>query len=123
MLQNMFDIGYFSGLAGSFPTGWSEVDEDKTYPSITSRIPHLQQDEDAESGNEFEGNSTRTGSESSIEDEEQSENTASSMTRMTEESSDEDASLPQQRVSGIFFIVPYPFVPTGCLPWVLLFRL
>ena len=99
MLQNMFEIGFFSGPAGSFPTGWSEVDDDKTYPSISSRIPRQEQDEEAESGNEFERNSLRTGSESSNEDEDQPSNVMPSITRMTDESSDEDATLPQRRVS------------------------
>jgi ubiquitin carboxyl-terminal hydrolase 4/11/15 len=104
MLQNMFDIGYFSGPAGSFPTGWSEVDDDKTYPSISSRIPRQVQEEEAELGNEFESNSPRSGSESSNEDEDQPSNIVPSMTRMTEESSDEDATLPQRRVSESFII-------------------
>lgn len=103
MLQNMFEIGFFSGPAGSFPTGWSEVDDDKTYPSISSRIPRQEQDEEAESGNEFERNSLRTGSESSNEDEDQPSNVMPSMTRMTDESSDEDATLPQRRVSESSF--------------------
>lgn len=103
MLQNMFDIGYFSVPAGSFPTGWSEVDDDKTYPNISSRIPRREQDEEAESGNEFERKSPRTESESSNEDEDQPSNIIPSMTRMTEESSDEDATLPQRRVRVFFY--------------------
>jgi ubiquitin carboxyl-terminal hydrolase 4/11/15 len=112
MLQNMFDIGYFSGPAGSFPTGWSEVDDDKTYPSISSRIPRQIQEEEVELGNEFERNSPRSGSESSNEDEDQPPNIMPSLTRMTEESSDEDATLPQRRVSESFILrrafVPFP---------------
>jgi ubiquitin carboxyl-terminal hydrolase 4/11/15 len=100
VLQNIFDIGYFTGSVGTFPTGWSDLSEDQIYPSISSRLPRSQQDEDAESGNEV--GSTRTGSESSVEDDEPQSNGVSNMTRMTEESSDEDAILPpQRRVSAI----------------------
>lgn len=97
MLQNMFDIGYFSGPVGTFPTGWSELEDDKNYPNIRSRLPRSQQEEEAESVEEFEKSSVKSESESSNEDD---DSTAQNMTRMTEESSDEDAAPPHRRVSG-----------------------
>ena len=103
VLQNMFDIGYFQGPVGTFPTGWNDVDEDKVYTSITSRIPHVQQDEDVESGNEIEEHGNRSESDSSNEDEEQVPHVTSGMTRMAEESSDEDPIPPPRRVSAISF--------------------
>lgn len=109
VLQNIFDIGYFTGPVGTFPTGWSDVSEDQTYPSITSRLPRAQQDEDAESGNEF--GSTRTGSESSVEDDEPQSNEISNMTGMAEESSDEDAILPPHRRVSRISLSHLPHLP------------
>lgn len=93
----MFDLGYFTAPGKSVPTGWSEVDEEKVYPSLASRNPQLQRDEEVDSGNEFDRSSTRTGSEISNEDDEPPSNPISSVTRMEEESSEEDEDLPPKR--------------------------
>jgi len=37
-LQNLFEMKYFSG-GEMVPTGWSSLDENKTYPTISSRMP------------------------------------------------------------------------------------
>lgn len=103
----MFDITYFS-QHGGFPTGWNEVDEDKTFPNITSRLPVQQQEEEAESGNEFERNDTQPASYSSDEDA-----PLSVIPRMTDESSDEDIRPAHQRVSGTDF--HYSFIPPPML--------
>jgi ubiquitin carboxyl-terminal hydrolase 4/11/15 len=103
-LQNMFDLGYFSGPKDSVPTGWSEVDEDRNYPSIASRNPRLQRTYEDESGNDFDMANGRTGSESSNDDDQYPSNTLSSATRMNDESSEEDEpSLPKPNVSRAHF--------------------
>jgi ubiquitin carboxyl-terminal hydrolase 4/11 len=100
----MFDLGYFTGPAGSTPTGWSEVDEDRTYPTIASRNPRLQRNEDDESVNEFDRSSTLTGSETSNDDDELPTNTITSVTRMNDESSEEDEDSPPRPVSEVDFL-------------------
>ena len=100
----MFDLGYFTGPAGSISTGWSEVDEERTYPTIASRNPRPQQNEDAESVNEFDRSSTLTGSETSNDDDELPANTITSVTRMNEESSEEDEDSPPRPVSEVDFL-------------------
>ena len=88
-LQNMFDIGYFTGSKEMIPSGWNVVDEDKIYPPISSRNPQVYQPIDDDSGNGFEDG--RAGSESS--DDELypgTSNAFSSTTRMVDETSDED---------------------------------
>jgi ubiquitin carboxyl-terminal hydrolase 4/11/15 len=86
----MFDIGYFAGSKEMIPSGWNVVDEDKNYPSISTRNPQVYQPVEEDPGNGFEDG--RAGSESS-EDGLYSNGTSngfSSTTRMVEETSDED---------------------------------
>ena len=91
-LQNMFEIGYFAGSNEMVPTGWNVVDEDKTYPAISTRNPQVQQPIDDDSGTGFEDG--RAGSESSDESLVPNGNRnvpASNLTRMADEDeSDED---------------------------------
>ena len=108
----MFDLGYFTGSKELVPSGWNIVDDDKTYPTLSSRNPQLQQSLDEESGNDYDMTNGRAGSESSTDEDNYSSNHFSSNTRMTEEeTSDEDelVSNPQPpRVS------PPIFPPTSC---------
>jgi ubiquitin carboxyl-terminal hydrolase 4/11/15 len=103
-LQNMFDLGYFTGPPETVPTGWSEVDEDRVYPTLASRNPQLRRNEDTESSNEFDRTSIRAGSEISNDDDEHPSNTMSSVTRMNEESSEEDEDPIRTRVSVPIFV-------------------
>jgi len=91
----MFEIGYFAGSNEMVPTGWNVVDEDKTYPAISTRNPQVQQPIDDDSGTGFEDG--RAGSESSDESLVPNGNRnvpASDLTRMADEDeSDEDEDL------------------------------
>lgn len=116
----MFDIGYFAGSKEMIPSGWNVVDEDKTYPSISSRNPQVYQPIDEDSGNGFEDG--RAGSESSEEGLYPSTSTSngfSSTTRMVEETSDEDedvipAVVPRvsQHFLQLLFDGNFSFYPT-----------
>ncbi|KUJ19216.1 UCH-domain-containing protein [Mollisia scopiformis] len=97
-LQNMFDVGFFSGAKEMIPTGWNVVDEDKTFPNINTRAPQQPISNDHETGSENLSTNSRTQSESSEEDA-YSANGVISTTRMAEEeSSDEDAVPPAVKV-------------------------
>jgi hypothetical protein len=90
-LQNMFEVGYFAGSKEMIPSGWNVVDEDKTYPTLSSRNPQVYQPIEEDSVNGFEDG--RAGSESSEEGSYSGNGTSnafSSTTRMVEETSDED---------------------------------
>lgn len=100
-LQNMFEVGYFGNSKEMIPSGWNSVDEEKSYPSITSRNPQVQQQEDDDSTNGYKGLGSRTGSESGDENNNFNSNSTGS-TRMTEESEeDEDPPVLAPRVSLI----------------------
>jgi hypothetical protein len=88
--QNLFDLGYFQGVKELVPTGWGQVDDEKTYPTLASRNPQLQQTIEDESSTEYDMANGQTGSESSNEDDPFHRDAFSSTTRMNEESSDED---------------------------------
>ena len=91
----MFDIGFFAGSKEMIPSGWNVVDEDKTYPPISTRNPQVYQPVEEDSGNGFEDG--RAGSESSEDGRYPSNGTSngcSEPTRMVDESSDEDAIPP-----------------------------
>ena len=107
----MFEVGYFAGSKEMIPSGWNVVDEDKTYPSISSRNPQIPQPIDEDSGNGFEDG--RVGSESSEEDlYSSSRNGFSSTTRTVDETSDEDdEAIPPliPRVSLHFLLGCYGF--------------
>lgn len=91
-LQNMFTLGYFVGSKEMVPTGWHTVDEDKIYPTLSSRNPQISQSLDSSSMSGYEVSNGRAGSESSEFDNYHAD--GASNTRMTEESSDEDADIP-----------------------------
>jgi ubiquitin carboxyl-terminal hydrolase 4/11/15 len=102
-LQNLFTLGYFQGVIELVPTGWNQIDEDKTFPTLASRSPQLAQAED--SGTDFDTPSGQTGSETS-DDNHFNANAFGTTTRMNEEeeetSEDELArSSNYKRVSGI----------------------
>ncbi|KAG9244656.1 hypothetical protein BJ878DRAFT_542082 [Calycina marina] len=78
-LQNMFQLKYFKGNNQLLPTGWTAVDEDKTYPTLASRVPQVEVDEPVRQSDGSEPES----------DEDEDDHVASA-TRMMEESSDED---------------------------------
>ncbi|KAJ6446345.1 a-pheromone processing metallopeptidase Ste23 [Purpureocillium lavendulum] len=86
-LQNLFDLSYFrSDSDGTVPTGWSSVDNTRTLPKLTDRIPEPKDIED-ESPESVE--STGSGNDDSSNEDEGTVEPAP--TRMAEESSDEDA--------------------------------
>lgn len=98
-MQNLFDLGYFQGTKETVPTGWQQVDDDKTFPTLASRNPQLQQQTTEE---DYEMESGQNGSESGNEDNpfHQSDREAfSSTTHMNEDSSEEEPSNPPERVS------------------------
>lgn len=86
-LQNMFSMGYFVGQKEYIPTGWHTVDEDKTYPSLSSRNPYLPQGVESSSTSGYEVSVSQAGSDTS-------EVGFASNTRMNDESSDEDEDIP-----------------------------
>jgi len=92
-LQNMFVLGYMSNGKEMIPTGWNSVDEDKTYPTLSSRSPQLPQEVDDNSSNGSEA-SEQNSSESSEDTRFPNNHFA---TRMNEES-DEDE--PEVKVSN-----------------------
>ena len=92
----MFVVGYFEGSKEMIPSGWNVVDEDKSYPAISTRNPHVYQPIDEDSGNGFED--SRAGSESSEEGRYPSNGTSSAFsntTRMAEESDEDDIIPPR----------------------------
>ena len=92
----MFQLKYFKSTNNLVPTGWTEVDDDKSYSTLASRAPQIPDDESVPS-------TDRTESESD-EDEDQNSN-AFVATRMNDESSDEDElSGPTPVVSSTFQI-------------------
>lgn len=97
--QNLFDLCYFSGKE-LVPVGWNVVDDDKTYPRLSSRNPQLFQTADDQSEYDHDMTNGRAASETSNEDANSHNHNYSSTTRMNEESSDEDElALPAPRVS------------------------
>jgi ubiquitin carboxyl-terminal hydrolase 4/11/15 len=103
----MFEIGFFAGSKEMIPSGWNVVDEDKIYPSISSRNPQVYQPIDEDSGNGFEDG--RAGSESSEEGVYTSNSTSngfSSATRMVDETSDEDEDVIPARAPQVSYYSP-----------------
>lgn len=96
-LQNMFQLHYFKTQKELVPLGWSEVNEDKTYPTLASRNPQAFDDE---SSTDLDASTARTGSESSNDDDQSHNNAFLGSTRMTDESSEDELSRPvNNRVS------------------------
>ncbi|KAL3417342.1 ubiquitin carboxyl-terminal hydrolase [Phlyctema vagabunda] len=78
-LQNAFDMSYYSGTKELIPLGWNSIDEDKVYPSLSSRSPASPMDDSASNDRA-----------STSSDDSTLISSTTSNTRMTEESSDED---------------------------------
>lgn len=102
-LQNMFSLGYFKTNKEFIPTGWTELGDDKEYPTLASRSPQLQQTPVEDSGTDFEMANGRTESESSNEDDHRSQATFGTTTRMNEESSEDELAKPVPQVSESAF--------------------
>jgi ubiquitin carboxyl-terminal hydrolase 4/11/15 len=103
----MFELCYFTSTKEMIPSGWNVVDEDKTYATLSSRNPQLQQPVDDESSNGYEIANGR-GSSASSEDSTYQDTADSSNTRMVDESSEEDEPIgPSSRVS-LPFEIKYP---------------
>ncbi|RKF64801.1 putative ubiquitin carboxyl-terminal hydrolase usp19 [Erysiphe neolycopersici] len=66
--QNMFEIGYCKGTKELIPSGWNIVDEDKMYPSISSRSHHQSQVLNGEMIENDDSDSRITSSETSDDD-------------------------------------------------------
>ncbi|KAG9230957.1 hypothetical protein BJ875DRAFT_135688 [Amylocarpus encephaloides] len=86
-LQNMFSLGHFSANREMIPSGWNVVDEDKTYPSLVSRVPRPPQSPEGDA-NGFEAQDSR--SESSVEQDTYRSDDFSQQTRMNDPDSSED---------------------------------
>jgi hypothetical protein len=71
------------------PTGWTAVDDDKTYLPLEDRVPKGKRPPGNDS-EEFEMESPRANSESSNENDSSPSDVKSNQTRMNEESSEED---------------------------------
>jgi hypothetical protein len=108
-LQTMFSLGYCKTLKEFIPTGWTELGEDKEYPTLASRSPQAHQPPTEDSGTDFEMTNGRTESESSNDDEQLGQNAFGTTTRMNEESSEDELSRPVSRakvsVTSIFYIL------------------
>jgi ubiquitin carboxyl-terminal hydrolase 4/11/15 len=63
-LQNLFEPCYFS-TKEPVPTGWSNVDDDRAYPTLASRNPPEPESNDEESSYGSEARNSRAGSEDS----------------------------------------------------------
>ncbi len=90
----MFELRYMTGSKELIPTGWNSIDDDKAYPSLSSRNPQLQQQPEEASPNTDDQDE----SESSGEDGGSYIHSQFSSTRMVDES-DEDESPKVRRVS------------------------
>jgi hypothetical protein len=104
-VQNLFTLGYFVSQDW-ISNGGLTVDEDKTYPTLASRNPQLQQSLDTDSMDGYQATNGRAGSESSEIDNYQ----VTANTRMNAESSDEDEDIAPivQRVSLSFHMSTTP---------------
>ncbi|KAK2595762.1 hypothetical protein QQS21_006588 [Conoideocrella luteorostrata] len=88
-LQNLFELCYFKNDSdGPVPTGWSGVDNTRTLPKLSDRIPAEPSVKDGDEVSPESSNSAASGNEESGD--EQVTTPASSHTRMMEESSEED---------------------------------
>ncbi|KAL7798354.1 hypothetical protein V8C37DRAFT_417802 [Trichoderma ceciliae] len=88
-LQGLFELSYFASQSdGPVPTGWGNVENNKTLPRLADRIPEpLTKEEDQPSPESW--NSTASGNEDSS-NEDESPQPESVQTRMMDESSEED---------------------------------
>jgi ubiquitin carboxyl-terminal hydrolase 4/11 len=95
--QNLFDLSYFTdGSDGVVPTGWSQVDQNRTLPKLRDRMPRASVEEEEEDQTSPESwGSMASGHEESSNDEESKSNAA--QTRMLDESSEEGNSPPPVR--------------------------
>lgn len=88
ILQNMFDICYYSESGAWLPTGMSGINDDRQYPKLSTRVLPECSSED-----QFDNATNGTASnEESSSDEAPRRSTDHSYTRMQDESDDEDAS-------------------------------
>ena len=94
--QNLFVLNYMPAGKDTIPSGWSSVDDDRTYPAISSRAPQVPVADDGSSTGS--GSSTRNGSESSEGDENLLPDT-SSATRMADESEEDEDEIPIAKVA------------------------
>ncbi|KAH6712208.1 ubiquitin carboxyl-terminal hydrolase-like protein [Leptodontidium sp. MPI-SDFR-AT-0119] len=81
-LQNMFDLCYGGNGKEMIPTGFTTVDEETKYPSISSRVREVHEQHDNDSVNSYDVADSPSASESS--------SGSNARTRMNDESSDED---------------------------------
>lgn len=86
-LQNLFELSYFTdNSTGSVPTGWSTVDNNRSLPKLSDRIPEPSDDEkDTTSPNS--DSSTMSGGDDDSNDDNKSD---VAQTRMADESSEEE---------------------------------
>ncbi|TID02047.1 putative ubiquitin carboxyl-terminal hydrolase 12 [Colletotrichum higginsianum] len=84
-LQNLFDLSYFAeGNDSGPPTGWSSVDDSRTFRPLSSRAPETEQDSNSP------GSTNGADSERDSASETQSPLSVEEQTRMAEESEEED---------------------------------
>ena len=112
----MFELCYFTSVKEMIPSGWNVVDEDKTYATLSSRNPQLQQPVDDESSNGYEL-ANGGGSSSSSENGTYHDTADSCNTRMVDESSDDDEPVAAvSKVSPIFKFTTPPKPPPRPFP-------
>lgn len=80
----MFVLNYMPAGTDTIPSGWSSVDEDKSYPALSTRAPQPSQLD----GRSSNGSIDQQGSDSG--DDDNGYRPVSAPTRMVEEESDED---------------------------------
>lgn len=116
-VQNMFQLCYFSSGSTEVPNGWNVVDEDKTYPLLSSRNPQLHRGVSDQMGYDHDMTNGRAASESSTDEDNLS--APNVLTRMNDASSDEDELAPEAaRVSSLSYLnVQNPIIiPPFTLP-------
>lgn len=87
--QNMFEIGFCKGTKELIPSGWNIVDEDKMYPSISSRSHQPSQVLDGEIIENDDSDNRITSSETSDDD----STNFSGASRLNEDSDSDDRSI------------------------------
>lgn len=97
--NNLFDLSYFTSKKDVVPTGWGMVDEEKTFPRLSSRIPVVQDAVEVDDGasNGFASNHLQ-GSDGESSEDDIGDIPQLAPTRMNEESSDDDDLAPNTRV-------------------------
>lgn len=90
-MQNLFQLGYFTEGKSVIPTGWSTVDENRKFPTLSSREPQPEIVDEEESTAQDDAADNETSEEDSEEDA-RNKLSEDAPTRMNEESSEDELS-------------------------------